>query len=358
MSEEVMPTPAKVKANDRNRICRYACEYRYPVLVGPPPICKGRFNQRAKLYVLIVLLALVLLPVAIPTPAEAGQVHHYEYVFPDNSIYVYDMDNRGVLVKHISVPTSAGVRGAAASAVTGMLYISYGSNRGSGGSVLKYNLMTDEVVWAKHYPFGVDSMSLSPDGNTIYMPTGELASGGIWKVIDAHSGSVTESIDSGGIGPHNTVVSPDGSRVYLGPRRTNYVVVASTRTNQVIRKIGPVGGAGGIRPFTINGGQSLAFITLSGFLGFQVGDIGTGKILYTVGAQGFPRSGKAASVPSHGISLSPDEKEVYLIDSISNYVHVFDVTGLPRSAPRQVADIRLLGTLFHNESPCASNCVK
>jgi hypothetical protein len=67
------------------------------------------------------------------------------------------------------------------------------------------------VVWAKRYPFGIDSMSLSPDGNTIYMPTGELASSGIWKVIDAHSGSVTASIDSGGAGPHNTVMSPDGA---------------------------------------------------------------------------------------------------------------------------------------------------
>jgi hypothetical protein len=218
--------------------------------------------------------------------------------------------------------------------------------------------MTDEVVWTKHYPFGVDSMSISPDGNTIYMPTGESASGGIWEVIDAHSGNVTASIDSGGIGPHNTVVSPDGSRVYLGPRHTNYLVVASTRTNRVIRKIGPVGGIGGIRPFTINRAQNLAFITLSGFLGFQVGDISTGSILYTVPVQGFPTRGGAPSAASHGISLSPDEKEVYIIDSISNYVHVFDVTGLPGSAPRQVADIQLLGAMSHNESPCAYNCRK
>jgi hypothetical protein len=317
-----------------------------------------RFNQGGRLYVLIVLLALILLPVAIPSPAQAGQLHHYEYVFPDHGIYVYDMDHRGALVKHVTVPTSAGVRGAVASAITGMLYISYGSNRGSGGSMLKYNLMTDKVVWAKHYPFGVDSMSISPDGNTIYMPTGESAAGALWKVIDANSGNVTTSIDSGGIGPHNTVVSPDGSRVYLGPRRTNYLEVASARTNQVIRKIGPVGGVGGIRPFTINGAQNLAFIALSGFLGFQVGDIKTGSILYTVPVQGFPTRGGAPSAPSHGISLSPDEKEVYLIDSISNYVHVFDVTGLPGSAPRQVADIQLLGTLSHNESPCAYNCLK
>jgi DNA-binding beta-propeller fold protein YncE len=306
----------------------------------------------------IVLLALVLLPVAFPSPARAGQLHHYEYVFPDNSIYVYDMDNRGALVKHVSVPTSAGVSGAVASAVTGMLYISYGGNRRSSGSLLKYDLMTDEVVWAKHYPFGVDSMSISPDGNTIYMPTGESASGGIWKVIDANSGNVTTSIDSGGIGPHNTVVSTEGSRVYLGPRYSNYLVVASTRTNQVIRKIGPVRGVGGIRPFTINGAQNLAFITLSGFLGFQVGDISTGSILYTVPVRGFPASGGAASAPSHGISLSPDEKEVYLIDSINNYVHVFDVTGLPESAPRQVADIQLLGALSGNESPCSYSCLK
>jgi DNA-binding beta-propeller fold protein YncE len=302
-----------------------------------------RLNERKGLPML--LLALAFLPLAAPTAAHAGHLHHYEYVFPDGSIDVYDTDNRGALVKHVSVPTSAGVRGAVASAATGMLYISYGSDRSSGGSMLKYNLMTDQVVWAKKYPFGIDSMSVSPDGNTIYMPTGELASGGVWKVIDAHSGSVTASIDTGGAGPHNTVVSPDGVRVYLGPRHTNYLVVATTGANQVIRKIGPVRGAGGIRPFTINGAESLAFITLSGFLGFQVADISTGKILYTVGVEGFRTTGKAASAPSHGISLSPDEREIYVVDSINSYVHVFDVTGLPGSAPRQVADIQLAGAL-------------
>jgi hypothetical protein len=83
MWEEGMPTLAKVPANevrlgdsrkavDRNRICRYAWEYRYPMPVGQPVICKVRFNQGGKLYVLIVLLALVLLPVAIPSPAQGG----------------------------------------------------------------------------------------------------------------------------------------------------------------------------------------------------------------------------------------------------------------------------------------------
>src|SRR5262249_42298985 len=84
----------------------------------------------------------------------------------------------------------------------------------------------------------------------------------------------------------------------------------------------------------------------------------TGSILHTVPVQGFPTRGGAPSSPCHGISLSPDEKEIYLIDSISNYVHVFDVTGLPESAPKQVADIQLRGSLSHKKSPCAYNCVK
>jgi hypothetical protein len=46
------------------------------------------------------------------------------------------------------------------------------------------------------------------------------------------------------------------------------------------------------------------------------------------------------------------------MDSINSYVHVFDVTGLPGSAPRQVADIQLLGALSHNESSCAYDCLK
>jgi hypothetical protein len=56
--------------------------------------------------------------------------------------------------------------------------------------------------------------------------------------------------------------------------------------------------------------------------------------------------------------LSPDEREIYLMDSINSYVHVFDITGLPGSAPRQVANIQLVGALSGNESSCAYDCLK
>jgi DNA-binding beta-propeller fold protein YncE len=198
-------------------------------------------------------------------------------------------------------------------------------------------------------------MAITPDGKTIYMPDGESSGDGRWYIVDADSGDDTGVINAG-TGPHNTLVSLNGKHVYLGSRYTPYLTVVDTSTNQIIQKIGPLQG-NGVRPFTINGRETLAYMSTTGFLGFQVGDIQTGKILYTVPIQGFTWDGSGATDPSHGISLSPDEKELYVLDWANSYVHVFDVSKVPASAPRQVADIRLSRSMHHNESPCAYDCL-
>ncbi len=286
----------------------------------------------------------------------SGITHHYEYVFPDGSMYVYDIDNGHALIKTSSLPTTAGVRGIVASPVTHMLYVSYGGDGGGNGngSLLEYNLLTDTVVWKQNYSHGIDSMAIAPDGKTIYMPDGELTSDGTWYVVDANTGNETGTIN-GGTGPHNTIVSLNGKHVYLGGRNHHFLEVADTATNQVIKNIGPL--LSGVRPFTINGKETLAYISATGFLGFQVGDITTGKVLYTMPIRGFSWDGNGPSDPSHGISLSPDEKELYVIDWPNNYVHVFDVSNVPASAPKQVADIQLVRSMHHNETPCAYDCL-
>jgi DNA-binding beta-propeller fold protein YncE len=197
-------------------------------------------------------------------------------------------------------------------------------------------------------------MAISPDGKTIYMPDGEITPDGIWYVIDANSENETGTIN-GGLGPHNTIVSLNGAHVYLGGRNHNYLEVADTRTNQVIRNIGPL--FSGVRPFTINGSETIAYTTSTGLLGFQISDIKTGQVLYTVRIKGFSWNGSGPSAPSHGISLSPDEKELYVLDWPNNYVHVFDVSGVPASPPRQIADIQLTRSMHHQESPCAYDCL-
>jgi len=290
-------------------------------------------------------------PVTVTVNNPTGTVSHHEYVFVPGAVDVYDMDNNFALVKSVSMPqtkivAALGIRGAVASAATNMLYVSYGS--GSGGNMLKYNLLTDQVVWSRTYPFGIDSMSISPDGTKIYMPTGEGAyTQGVWEVLDANTGNVIGSINSGGRGPHNTTTNLSGTHIYMGPRYSGYLVLGDTNSLSVIRNIGPVTPAT-VRPFAIDMQENYAYITVSDNVGFYVANINTGQILYWVCPPGYCwTSGPFNNISgvSHGISLSPDGKELYVLDLPYNRVHVFNVTGLPNSAPVDAADIALSCTL-------------
>ncbi|HWE10212.1 MAG TPA: hypothetical protein VG325_12730 [Solirubrobacteraceae bacterium] len=309
-----------------------------------------------------------LTPAAAIAPAQAprlaslasGRTRHYEYVFPDGAMYVYDIDHGNRLVQWVRLPGVASVRGVVVSPRTHMLYISYGSDRGPGavGRLLAYDLVRGTVAFTRSYRRGIDSMAISNDGSRIYMPDGALSSDGVWSVIDAHFGNVIGSI-AGGRSPHDTVVGLSGSRVYLGGRNYPYLEVASTATDRVFRRVGPL--KSGVRPFTVNGRETIAYTIATGFLGFQASSITSGHLLFTVTVGptfGWNPGAFPFSAPSHGISLSPNERELWVLDGPNNYVHVFDVAGMPTVAPQRVADIRLAhsltddGWLQHSRSGC------
>lgn len=291
---------------------------------------------------------------------SAGVTHHYVYVFLDGAMFVYDIDHGQRLVQRLSLPGISGVRGVAASPRSHTLYISHGGDAGSGstGSLLAYNLLTDRVRWDRTYSRGIDSLAINSSGSRIYLPDGELSSDGRWSVIDGLSGRVIGRIDAGR-GPHNTIVGLSGRQVYLGGRNYPYLDVASTTTRRVTKRIGPL--RSGVRPFTINGAETVAYTTATGFLGFQVSSIKTGRVLYT---ESFGPRFKydpatfSPSAPSHGISLSPDQRQLWVIDAPNGYVHVFDVTGVPRHPPRRVADIKLVDPLTGVQTGCSYDCAR
>jgi len=341
----------------------YACfhgrkAFRYPQSTTSPEfiISLFAFIGFLLLGMLLVVLSLTVLFMQQRTQKHAAaNIQHYEYVFPDGWMYVYDMDHHHALVKRVQLPTTKGVRGPIAHAATGMLYISYGSDGPSGtGYLLKCNLVTDQIMWNISYPYPVDTIGITPDGKTIYQAGGEKNPLGIWHRINAATGKEIGNItSSAGSGPHNTIVSLNGSHVYMGGLNADYLVVADTASNTVIKQIGPLEHGAG-RPFTINGKETLLFTTGSCSFGFQVSDITTSKVLYTVPINGFSPSRFCCSY-NHGISLSPDEKELYVMDGPNSYVHVFDVSGLPTVPPKQIADIAVT-PITGSENPCVINC--
>ena len=118
-------------------------------------------------------------------------------------------------------------------------------------------------------------------------------------------------------------------------------------------KIGPL--IPGVRPFTVNGSNTLAFTTATEFDGFQVSDIQTGKVLFTVSFGEVPAN-LPDSAPSHGISLSPDEKQLYVVDDVNKAVQVYDVSEVSEGVePKPLAAIPVAG-LEGIESPCSYDC--
>ena len=300
-------------------------------------------------------------PTEVPAPplGSPPPVSHLEYVLQDGVTSVYDMDHEFKLLKTISLPQTAKaeVRGVSVAPATHLMFIMIGGDgpaNGSGnGSVLAYDLVSEKVLWEVHLSTGIDSGQVSPDGKRLYVPTGENTNTGIWNILNTENGAVISTI-KGGSGAHNTVVSPDGGYVYLAGRTYNFLDVYETATGKV-REIGPL--AGTARPFTVNGSNTLSFTTATGFDGFQVSSVTTGKVLFSSSFGEVPK-GFPFTAPSHGASLSPDEKELFVIDAVHKEVQVWNVAKVKEGiAPTQIGVIALAG-LSGNESPCLYDCTR
>ena len=261
--------------------------------------------------------------------AEPGIRNYVEY--GGIGVLVYDIDKGYEFVRRI--PTFApaegrppeNVKGIAASARTGRLYV---TTIGRLGCI---DLASDRLLWQKELEGGCDRLAISPDGALLYVPSFE---GPHWNVVDGTTGERVAKVVTNS-GAHNTVYARDGSRVYLAGLRSPELSIADPKTHTVVRTVGPFSHS--IRPFTINADQTLCYVNVNELLGFEIGDIRTGRKLHRVEVHGYEKGPvKRHGCPSHGIGLTPDQRELWLCDGHNNAVHVFDNTVMP---PKQIATI-------------------
>ena len=248
-------------------------------------------------------------------------------------LLVFDMDQGHRFVKRIptfDVPAGEApenVKGIAAHAGTARVYVTTIKR------VAAFDLGTGRLLWNRTYEGGCDRLAISPDGAILYVPSLE---GPHWHALDAKTGDVLAKIVTGS-GAHNTIYGPDGREVYLAGLKSPMLSIADPATHTVIRQVGPFTNA--IRPFTINAAQTLCFVNVNDLLGFEVGDLKTGKMLHRVQVTGYEKGPvKRHGCPSHGVGLTPDESELWLADGANSAIHVFDATVSP---PKQTATIKL-----------------
>jgi len=259
-----------------------------------------------------------------------SSIHHYLYVatpgvrnylqYGGHGLLVFDMDNGFKFIKRIATAgldkkgQPSNVKGIAVSLYTNCVYIS------TLQSMQCIDLLTEKLLWEKTYEAGCDRMSISPDGKTIYLPSLE---GDDWKVVDAKTGNVLNRIVTHS-GSHNTVYGSDGKKVYLEGLRSNLLTVVNTSDQSIASTIGPF--YNHIRPFTIDAKQDRCFVNTDSLLGFEIGDLHSGKKTAHIEVKGFHTGPvKRHGCPSHGIALTPNEKEIWLADAFNESIHIFDI---------------------------------
>ena len=262
-------------------------------------------------------------------------LHRYLYLAtPDGAqmesasgkgILIFDIDAGFKFVRRIEnekfIP---GIRGMTGCLATHSLY--YGTTAKHMG---RFDLETDQVVWDREFTGGCDRSSVMLDGTKIFAPTGwwEKTENGGFVVIDGSNGDELRRIKVG-TGAHNSIMSPDGTRLYLGTTTT--LTVFDPTTEQVVKQIPDVGESG-VFPFTIDTRQKYAFVCLGKHVGFDVVDLEQGKPIHRVYAADSPIEHR-----THGAGLTPDESELWISDQVGKKLFIFDATQMPPKAKGSV----------------------
>ncbi len=260
--------------------------------------------------------------------AEDDAVHRYLYLAtPDGAqtesgsgqgLLVFDIDAGFKFVRRIpGLNLAGGARGLTGCRATHSLYYSTTSRR-----MGRFDLETDHVVWEQQYTGGCDRSSVMLDGSKVFAPTGwwEGSDNGGMVVIDGATGAELRRIKVG-TGAHNSIVSLDGKRLYLGTTTT--LTVFDAATERVIRTI-PNVGEFGVFPYTIDHRQRYAFVCLGKHVGFDVVDLEQGRAIHRVLAGENPIEHR-----THGAALTPDERELWISDQDGKQLFIFDATQMP-----------------------------
>ncbi len=247
------------------------------------------------------------------------------------------------------LPITDAIRGSDADPVAGVFYFTHGAAGPNSngindkmGSLGAWDLYQNKLIYDKKLTHGVDQPSYGL--GVVYVPSGEYTNDRNWYYYKASDATLI-GMETGGMNPHDTIWK-NGHR-YYGGTEDNYLYVQGLP----ITKIGPSpSGTNGTRPFTVNGPETRVYITWSNYRGFSIGDLSTGKIIKSVNFGG----NVCHIAPSHGMTISPDNKEVYVMDSCAQSIQAYTATD----DPQLIKTIPLMHPLTGSESNCAWDCNK
>lgn len=264
--------------------------------------------------------------VFIATPGDNGTDNQ-------SGVIVLDADKNYSFLKRISYglpaaqmpgPKNAGI---AVSVPLQMLYVT------TDGWMKAIDLNTDQIAWTfKGETEPVERTGalgsitgccerpwLLPDGKTLVVGSSYNS---WWYYIDGVTGKVLSKLPTPETtATHNLAISPDGKIGVMGsmsnPPKAGLAII-DVPSQKILRYMTFTQM---VRPLTINHDASLVYVNVNGLIGFEIGEVSTGKVLGRFEVPGAPQG------TSHGIGMTPDESEIWVADPVNNAWQVWDNPG-------------------------------
>jgi YVTN family beta-propeller protein len=233
------------------------------------------------------------------------------------------------LVKRVEVGPQP--HGLVATAKGDLLYITIENTKGNRGELLWFDTIQDQVIRRMKVGPRPNQPACTPDGSLVYVPCDDAS----WWVVDALKAEVVAKIATGGR-PHNTLASSDGKRMYLGPKGSYHVLIADTSSHKLA---GEILLSDAPRPIALSKDEQRLYANVDTLIGFEVADVPSHRVIHRVEAE-VPAELLRTTSRSHGIALTPDERELWMCDVFHDRTYVFDLLTEP---PKQRATIEMQG---------------
>jgi YVTN family beta-propeller protein len=163
--------------------------------------------------------------------------------------------------------------------------------------------------------------AVTPDGQFVGVP---IRGGDCVDVVDVAAGKVVKSLPVRA--PHNCYNARRNDHVWVTAMGDHKVNLIDLKALTYLAEI-PVGGVP--RPLAVTHDERTLYCQLSDLHGFIVADVPSRKVVARVELPPLPPGVKfpVPHTPSHGLALTPDEKELWATSCGTDTVYVYDTAG-------------------------------
>jgi YVTN family beta-propeller protein len=179
---------------------------------------------------------------------------------------------------------------------------------------------TGKVLRTLSLPGRPNQCAVTPNGKLVAVP---LFDGDSVQIVDGDSLRVVKTLAVKR--PHNCLNAGNNEHMFVTSTGDNQVNMIDLRMLEYVAEI-PVGGVP--RPIAVDREEKTLYVALSGFHGFVIVDIPSRKVASKVEFPPLPPSidlRPLRNTATHGLTLTPDGKELWAASVPTESVYVYDV---------------------------------